>query len=953
MTQTPQTPPTSLDQLRRALDAGLIDQSTFDAAAAAIIAQLEGSGAIAHGPGAVAVGAAGASVGRDNYGPINTGVIIQLGTRPGASGDDLRRAYLARLLTQADQLPLFAGDGGKAQVRLSSVYTALQTQRCEAEGIVAQVARHFGVTDEREVNRLSALDVLNLEKKLVFLGGPGSGKSTFVSFVALSMAGELLGIPAPNLATLTAPLPQEEAQREEPRPQQWDHGALLPVHIVLRDLASQLPKPGVVVNAETVWRHICERLKQAALEDYAPHLRDHLCQQGGLVLFDGLDEVPDADSRREQIKHAVQDFAASFGKCRLLVTSRTYAYQRQEWKLDDFSSVELLPFTPAQIHWFVDAWYAHMAQLGRLLEGDARGRAEVLKQAVGRNRHVAELSVRPLLLTLIAKVQTEKGGALPEKREELYDKAVDMLLNEWEGTKVRLRADGSKDCEPSLAEWLNAGREDVRKQLNRLAFEAHRDQPMLAGTADIRQQELIAALLEASASSADVKVKRLEEYLRDRAGILAAHGVGMYQFPHRSFQEYLAACYLTDDDFPDKLAELARGDPNRWREVALLAGAKAARGSTLNAWTLAETLCVAPPPDGAAAEADHWGALLAGRVLVECADLAKVAPRNADKLARIRDWQRAIMRRNTLPAVERALAGRTLAVLGDPRPEVMSLDGMQFCCVPPGPFVMGDDSNEDEKPQHRVDLAHPYLMARFPVTVAQWREYVQLSGYTPQDENSLRGRDNDPVVFVGWREALRFCDFLTEAWRGLLPEGWLVTLPSEAEWEKAARGGERVPADYQWVTAAQARERLEALIACVQMPNPFPTRDYPWGHVFDADEANVAMNIGEISAVGGYPVGHSPYCCEEMSGNVWEWTCSLWGKDWQKSDFNYPYQPLDGKREDLSAGEDIWRVVRGGSWLDGRGDARCAFRYGLRPDGRFSLFGFRVVLRSAPARSGL
>ena len=160
--------------------------------------------------------------------------------------------------------------------------------------------------------RLSALDVLNTEMRLVLLGGPGSGKSTFVNFVALSMAGELLGVPGPNLETLTAPLPNEEGDEQEPKPQRWDHGPLLPVPVVLRDLASQLPPPGMPANAEILWQYLCGRLKQAAIEDFAPHLKQALMDRGGLVLLDGLDEVPDAHNRRGLIKQALQDFADTF-----------------------------------------------------------------------------------------------------------------------------------------------------------------------------------------------------------------------------------------------------------------------------------------------------------------------------------------------------------------------------------------------------------------------------------------------------------------------------------------------------------------------------------------------------------------------------------------------------------------------------------------------------------------
>jgi formylglycine-generating enzyme required for sulfatase activity len=400
---------------------------------------------------------------------------------------------------------------------------------------------------------------------------------------------------------------------------------------------------------------------------------------------------------------------------------------------------------------------------------------------------------------------------------------------------------------------------------------------------------------------------------------------------------------------------LARRDPQRWREVVRLAAAKAGRGSATNVWLLAETLCPSPvegDPEGTApplAAPDAWGALLAGHVLAESADLKSIAKRDESKRDRIRDWQLALLRRQALPAVERALAGRSLDALGDPRPDVTTLAGMQFCYVPAGPFWMGDDADDDAKPMHQVELP-AYWIARHPVTVAQWREYVTASGQQPGATDRLHRAGNTPAIGISWREALAFCHWLSTRWANHLPLGWQVALPSEAEWEKAARGGLHVPASPCIATLNGA---ASAALSHLR-ENPQPQRDYPWDSLekdgWRDDCANVGNEIGATSAIGAYPQGRSPVGCEDLSGNVWEWTRSLWGEDWQTAAFAYPYRPDDTAREMLSADDSVLRVVRGGGWDDPRFAARCAYRYGSPPDDRNDLLGFRVVLCCSPVR---
>ena len=635
--------------------------------------------------------------------------------------------------------------------------------------------------------------------------------------------------------------------------------------------------------------------------------------------------------------------------CRFLVTSRTYAYQRQDWKLAGFAERELLPFTRGQIERFVDTWYAHMAHdLFRLTEADALARAEVLKRA-SRRPELQELAERPLLLTLMARLQTKGGGTLPENREALYAQSVDMLLDEWEGLKLRRDAEGRPVvAEPSLSEWLDASREGMRREFDRLAYEVHLNQPSLVGSADIRQGELIAALMAASRDRPDAKLARLEEYLRDRAGLLASHGDGLYQFPHRSFQEYLAACHLARFDFPDTLSRLVKTDPNRWREVALLAAARS-KDTPSAVWELVEELCgedPGPAPDAEPVTQAHWGALVAAQVLAETG-LAAPDPglqaRHERKRLRVRDWQVRLLRSRVLPARERALAGDLLAALGDPRRHLLDVEEMRFAAVPRGAFWMGEAGDARRELHRNVTLDYDYWIAELPVTVAQLRQFFEESGHNPRSPGILTAPENRPVVAILWDDAWDFCKWLTERWRDRLPAGWVVTLPSEAEWEKAARGGERLPAAVQVATARQGFGPIEA----ASIDNLLPRRAYPWGGEFIAENANAQLTVGRASTPGCFKSGQSPYGCEDMAGNVWEWTRSLWGTDWQKPDFVYPYDSDDERREAPRARQNVYMVVRGGSWQDFQDAAGCARRGRAERDSRFESFGFRTVLRSA------
>jgi formylglycine-generating enzyme required for sulfatase activity len=209
-------------------------------------------------------------------------------------------------------------------------------------------------------------------------------------------------------------------------------------------------------------------------------------------------------------------------------------------------------------------------------------------------------------------------------------------------------------------------------------------------------------------------------------------------------------------------------------------------------------------------------------------------------------------------------------------------------------------------------------MGKHPVTNAQYAAFVQDTDHRKpehwEDGKVPSSKEDHPVVYVSWRDAVAFCTWLSRE------TGREFTLPSEAEWEKAARG-----------TDGQI---------------------YPWGDDPPTPElCNFGKNVGNTTPVGKYsPAGDSPYGCVDMAGNVWEWTRSLWGTRLDEPDFGYPYDPGDG-REDLEAANRVLRVLRGGAFDDDETFVRCAYRSDRNPFDRGGNLGFRVV--ASPVRSDL
>jgi formylglycine-generating enzyme required for sulfatase activity len=816
--------------------------------------------------------------------------------------------------------------------------TLLLDQGEQAQGTRWQAQRQFA--DLREV-----LQEVN-EPAIVVLGPPGCGKSTLLRRLELDLALSAMRDQAEGApSSVFLPLNSYRFLTESKlTPQEW----------IAHEWARRWP----------------------GLDPF-----DTLLRQGKLVLLlDAVNEMPHAgiDDYRERIgawRDFLIDLTRSAPGTRVIFTCRELDYSATLSSPDlRVPHVRIERLSDSQVEEFLSLY---SPEQGPALWKELKGTPQL------------DLFRSPFYLRMLL-AQADGGGTILSGRAALFTGFVrQAMLREME-TKAPLFQSGAlierRDHEQLVRrQWRSAydlpERSELIPALAKFAFDLqHRREG----------SELAQVRSDYDQAVALIGGERADALIRGAVALqVLEQPFDEVFFIHQLLQEYFAARYLVEQ--PEQsmvalaLAPWRATDIEPALETVLsgLADSDPLPPAPSSGWeeTMLLAVAMASAPEQWISELAKVNLPLAGRCAAQ-ADL------NISETLR-EEIGNALIARCRAPEADiraRIAAARVLGELGDPRfirrtgphgdylfPPLIAIAG--------GEYSIGSDEGleDDEAPIHPVTLA-PFALGQFPVTNAEYRCFIDTGGYEDErwwqseaarrwrrgegtaegaklswrewrdwykaDPQRIRNRMREgkitsvsarwwedqvaitdaefetrldgwfpigrqtlpalwndpaynqglqPVVGIGWHEARAYCAWLSAQ------TGNEYRLPTEAEWEAAARGKK--------------------------------ARTYAWGKKFDAVRCNTfESHIRGTTPVGVFPEGETPEGLTDLSGNVFEWTSSLYR--------SYPYRFADG-REAVESADDP-RVLRGGSWLNGRNGCRCTFRYGCLPVNRDGSFGFRV-----------
>lgn len=792
--------------------------------------------------------------------------------------------------------------------------------------------------EQAEQEAIAIEQWLEKQAALVILGDPGSGKSTSLKHIALSL-----------LET---------------------HPDVLPILLPLNAYSAELTKRSISVE-EFLPVYFHSKRAQLTEAGLASLIHAALTHEKAFVLLDGLDEV---GSNRGQVVQQVEQFVRTWlpdpedgrkTNNRIIVTSRFVGYR--DFPLADprWQTVAINDWNLSEIQQFYQkfTFAAELAWAGGDAHATARQKAESEYQALltvvgdSNKQGIRRLAGNPLLSSLLALIKRQ-GVNLPDRRVKLYELYMDTLLRSWNRSR-------NLDGQP-----IGVIEEDaaVYSLLAKLALHVRETNPQQGLIAEDAMQAYLRAHYQGenySREAADYKAQAFLKSVHEHSNLLIERGYQQYGFIHLTFEEYLAGFALAKQDASTlrTLIPIYLQNPKQWKETLLLAMGVIAVLKTeqekINA--ILDALLITP---------EAVQVLFVGEVLMDVG-ASQLGNRMSSN---IKQQLISLMQNPQVDIQQRAQAGRILSEVGDPRPGVTiktqngeplyyqrgskrhTLPDIDWVKLPAGMFRMGSEQDDaeaynNEKPAHTVTLDEFYI-SRYPITNAQYRCFVEAGMYEDEafwrdelaeaawrwwqgevDEPaiaSLKNTDyqkvyrdwlspdknrrqprfwqdkewnlaNHPVVGVSCWEVLAYCLWLNTQLNALLPAlavaGLKIRLVTEAEWEYAVRGKDN------W--------------------------RYAWGNESNPLLGNYAdTGLGFTSPVGLFSAGKAWQAVDgsglhDLSGNVWEWVQN---------------------RYKVAEQQTAFYVLRGGSWSTYGRRVRTAMRVRNLPINRGSDVGFRLVL---------
>lgn len=692
-----------------------------------------------------------------------------------------------------------------------------------------------------------AIEAVRDNEQLVILGDPGSGKSTFVRYLAWIFAQR--GLDQISDATIL---------------NGWDRETrLLPVIVSFRKLVSHLNQESV--NSRGVFDALVEEMRQYDVEYPDILLYDALERDAILILLDGLDEIPVdvADKKtanRITAIQAVRDFSRQYTRARIVVTCRTRAFSNELQLIMGWPTHTLAPFTLGQTRHFIRSWYAEMASLGKLTAAAATRLSEELLVAIVNNSRLRMMAETPLMLTMMALVMYRRGE-LPRDRPQLYERIVELLLGQWD--RVR---DGQSLAEAiGLPEWSS---ERVRPLIDKLAFYAHSSPESGDGRGRIKREYIYVSLIDFFTAAHTPEpwetARRCLDYFEQRSSLLVPDGPDTYAFSSLTLQEHCAGRHIAFNSDDSPALVLAHRADDRWREPIFLS-AGLMRPVALN--TLLTDL-VDREEDNQLKPLERWyrDLILAAEIGAD-RDWSYLRTRPMIKVDRLQRSLRTGLTemltdtRQPLPVAERVRAGFLLGDLGDPRFPI-SIEEWQsevkraflgevsgyFCRVEAGTYIVGKnpasgDPNIEQYPQARMTIAEPFWIGRYPITNSQfqfWRQSIARPLRGSLDVHSTK--TNQPLTNPNLQDIEEFCRWLSHQ------IGVMVRLPMMDEWNAVTHG-------------------LESM-------------RYPWGENWQEDPATFQTALlylaqENIPPIGCFPASAAPNGVMDLFGYSRELTLEL------------------------------------------------------------------------------